>query len=420
MATQLPTLFNAQDAVPAHTAQFFDEVGSNITSKQTVNSLSPGGKLWTLSIDGQKTVLQRNVNGDMEPLPIMKVVILDYAKQRGRQYYAGDFDPNKTSQPICWSDDGVAPDASLPGPFPDGTAIEPGKSHKISTACATCPMAVKGSKIAQGKSVTACSQHLMVAVLPDPQLGMPPMAMKPLRLKLAMTSIWDKESPDEEMQGWLAFDNYRDWLLARQVKHTAAVVTKMKFDNKVTYPKVFFSAERRLDGAELDMIKPMLNSDEVKNLLGGKFTPAGADGIPHDQQDIVQPPAAAPAIQAAPTQYVMAPSETFTREQYHAAGWSDEQLLKAGKMAGPTAPAAPAATMVVAEPAPAADPPVPAAVLAPAAMVIQEPAQAAAPPPTPVPPKSEPPAAAAAAATVTPPTSTEVPTSLEGIMAEWK
>jgi hypothetical protein len=46
-----------------------------------------------------------------------------------------------------------------------------------------------------------------------------------------------------------------------------------------------------------------------------------------------------PTIQdppAAPT-YVMAQGEMFTREEYHAAGWTDEQLLAVGKMSIPTA-----------------------------------------------------------------------------------
>lgn len=43
-------------------------------------------------------------------------------------------------------------------------------------------------------------------------------------------------------------------------------------------------------------------------------------------------PPAPPTPQAAPQVFVMAKDEVFTREQYHAAGWTDEQLVQAGKM----------------------------------------------------------------------------------------
>jgi hypothetical protein len=130
---------------------------------------------------------------------------------------------------------------------PRARQVEPGSSRKISATCANCPMAVKGSKVIPGtnKAVTACSQHRMLALVPDPALGLKD--IPPLRLKIAMTSDWDKQSPDQEQQGWFAFSNYVDWLVARNVKHTAALVTKMKFDPEAAYPKIFFSAERYLE-----------------------------------------------------------------------------------------------------------------------------------------------------------------------------
>jgi hypothetical protein len=114
---------------------------------------------------------------------------------------------------------------------------------------------------------------------------------------------------------------------------------------------------------------------------------------------VVAPPAAAPApapvaAPAAAPVYEMAPGETFTREQYHAAGWTDETLIAGNKMRVKPA-AAPA-------PAPAAPPPGPAA---PATMPwAAAPAQpweatttAAAGPATPPAPVTPPPPAAVAA-----------------------
>jgi hypothetical protein len=102
MASQAPgtglAIFDPKAGAPAHVAQFFDAEGTNIKPRTTVPSLSPEGKVWTISIDGTKTKMQRrNSDGDLEPLATMKVVILDYAKNRGRQYYEGDYDPNNVS-----------------------------------------------------------------------------------------------------------------------------------------------------------------------------------------------------------------------------------------------------------------------------------------------------------------------------------
>lgn len=472
MATQPGTglaVFQQGGALPAHLTNFFESEGSNIAPRTTVPSLSPEGKVWTISINGQKTKLQRrNTDGDLEPMPIMKVVVLDYAKQRGRAYYEGEYDPNNVSAPVCWSDDGVTPDDNLPGPFPAGTQVEPGSSRKISAACATCPMAVKGSKVIPGtnKAVTACSQHRMLAVIPDPALKLKD--IPPLRLKIAMTSDWDKQSPDQEAQGWLAWSNYVDWLTARNVKHTAAIVTKMKFDPDAAYPKIFFAAERPLDPDELALVGPLSKSDEVKKLLGGTWTPAGVDGVLKNQQPVAaaQPATDELLVAQANVRYEMAAGETFTREQYHASGWTDEQLLKAGKMvahheqlqpapAAPPAPAAapeqpaaaaqpaPAAALVVEEAAaPAAAQPAPAAAPEPQAAIVieeaapaapqtsapeqpaapapeQKPAQAAAPAPAPVPATPEPQAAAKKAAEAAPAASTDVPADVADLLSEW-
>lgn len=44
------------------------------------------------------------------------------------------------------------------------------------------------------------------------------------------------------------------------------------------------------------------------------------------------PPAPPPPPETAAPTYVMAQGEQFTRDQYLAAGWTDEQLLQSGKM----------------------------------------------------------------------------------------
>jgi hypothetical protein len=266
MANEL-TMFDPKASVPAHIANFFGAEGSNIQDRATVPSLSPQGKVWTVSIDGQKTKIEkRDSDGEIVPASVMKVVVLDFAKRRGRTFYEGAYDPANESAPICWSDDGITPDETVPDEI---------KSTKTSYKCETCPMAAKGSKVTdQGKAIAACSQHRMLAVVPANKLD-----FQPLRLKIAITSDFDKQSPDAEAQGWFAFSNYMDYLKSKQVQHSAGVVTKMKFDTNAAYPKIFFAAERWLDAAELAQVAPLTKSEEVQKLLGGTYTPAGPDGV---------------------------------------------------------------------------------------------------------------------------------------------
>ena len=292
MSTALTMFDNPQMAVPAHIASFFETDG-NIADKQTVPSLLIEGKVWTRSVDGEKIKLTRkNEDGEVETIQTLKVVILDYNKRRGRTYYEGAYDPGKPGMPLCWSVDGDRPDANVPTP-----------QH---SDCKNCPMSAKGSKITeQGKAVAACSQHRMLAVVPAAQPG-----STPLRLKLSITSLWDKQSPELEASGWYAFEQYVDMLRSRGVHHTASVVTKIKFDSNAAYPKVIFSPDRWLEQAELAVVAPIAKSEEVKALLDGTFTPNGGDGTrtePFEQGD-PPAPAAAPAPKPAPAAAKPAPA----------------------------------------------------------------------------------------------------------------
>lgn len=276
MSTAVSLFNQSKLLIPAHVGSFFDEE-SNIAERQTVPTLAYGGKVWAISKDGEKTKLtKRNDDGDEEPLSTMRVVVLEYAKRRGRAYYEGAYDPDKIGSPICSSDDGVVPDAHIQNPQ--------------ASKCDGCPLSVKGSKISEnGKSVTACSQHRLLAIVPANNLD-----FTPLRLKLAITSDYDKQSPEMEAQGWFAFSNYTDLLRSKGVKHTAALVTKMKFDPNADYPKVMFSPDRWLEPAELDKIGVLVKSDDVAKLVTRKTEEAEVEA----GERVPMPVATAAPVQA--------------------------------------------------------------------------------------------------------------------------
>ena len=267
MANDL-TFFQQNDLVIPDFLKDFMSEEANIVPRAGVPSLSYRGRKWTTVVEGEAKVMERrNADGDMEPVGVIRVVVLDYAQKRGRTYYEKDYDSETAKRPDCWTADGVAPDKSVEAPQ--------------SVTCAACPMAVKGSKIdAMGRPTTACKAHRMVAVLPAGNLDHPA-----LRLKLAVTSDYDSQSPDLEKEGWFAFRGYLDYLRARSVTRTAAVVTKMKFDPNVDYPKVIFSPDRLItDQPMLAKIKDICASDAIKALINETWTPNGVDGTPTAQE----------------------------------------------------------------------------------------------------------------------------------------
>lgn len=286
MGNALTMFDDKKTALPAHLRNFLDEAGDNIGERSSVPSLTFTGKTWTISVNGEKTKLvKKDEDGDEVPLAIMRVVVLDFAKKRGRQFYEGEYDPATVKQPTCWSEDGVLVHASVPE-----DQVQTPKERK----CEFCPLAVKGSKISPaGKAVVACGQFRMLAVVPANNLSHPP-----LRMKIAVTSDWDKQSPDWEAQGYFAFNNYTDFLRTKGVTHTAVLVTKMRFDPEQAYPKIMFSADKWLTEAQLEILKPVVISDDVKKLISGAFTPAGGDGVATTQAAI-EKPAAKPAKAAA-------------------------------------------------------------------------------------------------------------------------
>lgn len=254
--------------VPAHIASAFAADESNIAPKITIPSLSFRGKSWRIVLDDQETLV---TNKDGEPSTIVSVFILDQIKRRSRNFYEGDYVPGENKAPRCSSIDGVTPDAFIVDP--------------IATTCATCPNAVKGSKITpSGKATTLCAATKRVAVLPAAKLDFPALLMR-----LAQTSMWDKNTEKTE---WRAWDQYMDFLRASGVTNTVQVVTKIKFDHTVEYPKLLFKADRWATAEELAVLSERWKSDEVRDLLFGRQEPPATDD---DVDDAPAPAAAAPA-----------------------------------------------------------------------------------------------------------------------------
>jgi hypothetical protein len=244
MATNQVVLF--KDApVPAHVQKFQSE-HENIPEKIQIDQLSFRGKVWRQVIGGEENAL---LNAEEEPVSTVHVVVLNHNKSRSRAYYEGAYEEGKSQPPACWSMDGETPDDSVKEPQ--------------SPTCAKCKWSVKGSKITpQGKEVTACSVFKRIAVIPLSNLE-----SKPMLLRLAQTSMWDKNNEENEAKGYYAWDQYLDMLRTRGALHTGVVATKIRFDSRVAYPKLVFAASRWLADEEMEIVAPLFESEGVQKLL---------------------------------------------------------------------------------------------------------------------------------------------------------
>jgi hypothetical protein len=411
-------------AVPAHLQSAMAQAGhGNIVEKASVPSLTYGGKVWTISTGGEKKVLQRkNEDGEMENVQILRVVVLDYAKQRGRALYEGAYDDANPRQPECWSEDGKKPHVAVEAPQ--------------CSSCEVCPKAAKGSKVVDGREMIACAQHRMLAVVPAANLD-----FEPLRLKIAVTSDWDKSDEESMANGWYGFSNYVDFLRANGCAWSNALVTRMRFAN-TKYPKVQFARGDFLDADDFQKTLAIGQGEGVKKLLSA-WTPAGADGKPATKGKALpvddETPAADPvfsktgadaqaaqaeeAAKAKARAVIIAAGEAAKQKAQEAAQEAEAQAeaakvakkaakVAAAKAAAEAAAAAAAAAIKAAEEdeddgasgfdEPAAPPTAP--VKAPAALDAAPPKKAA---------KKEPPAAPASAPA-------EVPPALTGILGEWE
>ena len=265
--------------LPAHVGAFMSDEESNIAPKNTIPQLSFRGKVWRTVLEGEeKTVCGQ----DGEPRTVIKVVILNQNANRSRSYYEGAYVEGKSQPPACWSADGKTPDADVKEPQ--------------ASACASCPQSVKGSKITDaGKETTACAQYKRLAVVPYPGIHITPML-----LRLPQTSLWDGKNEENEGKGWYAYDQYIDMLRARGCTHTAAVVTKVKFDHRTAYPKLLFAAEGWLAPDELLKLKSIWNGEDVKELINASESVAAVRTAPEAAAPAPAPAPAAPAPAPAP------------------------------------------------------------------------------------------------------------------------
>jgi hypothetical protein len=258
----LPVTAGGDVVVPKHIADAF-EGESNIDVRVSIDQLSYRGKVWRRVVGGEETVMTKlDADNERVNMQSVKVVVLAQNKARSRSFYAGAYTPGENKAPDCYSADGITPDKSVQEPCAD--------------KCAECPNAVKGSKITDnGKGTTACSVFKRLAIVPG---GVAGISKHPVMLlRLAQTSVWDKDDGANVAEGWYAWDQFQEMLKARGANHSAQVETHVKFDSAVEYPKLLFSTKRWLSEDEVMAAKARIKSDQT--VIGNILTGGDRDGV---------------------------------------------------------------------------------------------------------------------------------------------
>jgi len=228
-----------------------------------MDNLAGGGvSIHRLSLRGSR--FRKVLNGEqLEVLKIdeLPVVVVDAAPV-SRIYYEGTYDADTKAKPTCWSDDGVAPNASVKKP--------------LSSKCATCPMNIKGS--GQGQSRACRFNQRLAVVLEDDMSTL-------YQLTLPAASIFG-----EVVNGKMPMQAYARLLKANKAP-IAAVVTGLSFDEDAEVPKLFFRPMRPLNTAELTQVLKMRDSEECKLAMSMDRSDLDAGDAPA-KVDVADPVAA--------------------------------------------------------------------------------------------------------------------------------
>lgn len=238
-------LVPANMALPAHLRNAGALVQANSAAMGGIGGgsyprLSIRGSRFRLLIDGEETVLD---------LTELKVVILAANPNLSKMYFDKAYDANNDEHaPICYSNDGLRPDA---------------RAEKPQAAdCASCANNVWGSKITpSGSKTKLCADSKRIALMASDQLdgeivglNIPAASLKNLR-------------------------NYVAKLDERGIP-VVAVETVLSFDTDQSFPMLQMRCSRFLEQPEFDIVQQRVKEDIVQVVTGTKAQAAAAAPLP--------------------------------------------------------------------------------------------------------------------------------------------
>lgn len=218
--------------IPARFAQMFpvEKLG---TVSGGFPIISIKGKIFTRNAGDESEVIKRP--GEDDPASSINVVILKQNPADSKVYYKGNYTEGSDEKPLCYSNNGISPEAD---------SVEP-QANK----CSVCPHNQWGSRITDnGGKGKACADSRRIAVA---ALGL---INDPMLMRVPAASL-------------KALGLYGDSLAKRQVPYQLAV-TKIGFDYSVAHPALTFKAEGLVDEATADQIVSVLDETVIDRILG--------------------------------------------------------------------------------------------------------------------------------------------------------
>jgi hypothetical protein len=341
------------------------EMQSNVGISYAIVSIK--GKSFKIKHGGADTQLTVNMNGQLYAAQHFDVVIPRARAELSKTYYRDGYTEGASEQPDCWAEDGITPLAPL-----EQRPIVPATGQHC-TDCRMCPMNAFGSKTnadtgSRGKACADTRKIIVVPVNPTGQagpngqdIGRPDFDNVkfggPMLLRVPAASLRTLADYDQKLQG-MGLPYF-------------GVITRIQFDQALSYPKLLLSAVRILTEGEAQEMLKCRDSAFVKQVLDTGQTaapsapaaaqlPPPATGASVDA--LLNGGAAAPAPMGAPIQPAPAPVAPAPVQQVQPAPTpAPNNVVPIQQAVAPApAPAPPAPAPAPAPPAPAPAPPAPA------------------------------------------------------------
>ena len=205
--------------------------------------LSIRGGTFTTIDGGEQTVIGDVVN-----------VIIVNAAPVSRSFFGNEFDPNKSTAPVCWSDDTQRPSTNV------------SEDNVQSRRCMDCTQNVRGSGENGGR---ACRFQQRLAVVFEGNLE------EVYQLQIPASSIFGRAQG-----GNMGMQEYARHLSAHDTQVTS-VVTNITFDKDSVVPKLYFKPIRPLDMESGIKVSEMVVHEDSKRAITS-FVPVTSEPSPFE------------------------------------------------------------------------------------------------------------------------------------------
>jgi hypothetical protein len=172
-----------------------------------------------------------------------KVIIVN-ASAVSRTFWKGEFDPNNTSRPTCWSVDTQAPSPNVP------------EEGRQATRCMDCPNDIRGSGSNGGR---ACRFSQKLAVVREDDLTDEEVCIQ--QLHVPANSIFGKGGKPP----FMPLQEYAKFLAGHETSSVALVTKVMKVEEDV--PRLLFAAHRPLEKSELEIVADLITAPDALNAI---------------------------------------------------------------------------------------------------------------------------------------------------------